>query len=214
MKLSALIIETKIVLKDPAILDETVITELNNAALDTAAKVRLPSLITDDTVDIDAGDSEGDLPPDYHRSLLSAYSNTNSKKLNVRTNKAALDALHSHDETGEIEDVAASGSLLLAGPTPASDEEIAISYYAKPPLMANDNDDLDDHIPSNYQKILLCGKAVIEKLPHTDNSPEYIRNMLEYYIAKIGDAEADLKFKIYPDAQKAKPIRHRKIRTF
>lgn len=214
MILSKLITEVKIVLKDPAILDETIITELNRAALDTASTIRIPTLITDDTVEVSEGDDSGDLPPDFHRDLLKAYSSTNSRRLNIRTNKEALDALHSEDETGAIEDVAASGTLLLVGPTAGADEEIDIKYYGKPPELKNDNDNLDEHIPDNLQKALLCGNAIIEKLPSTDNDPEYIKNWLTYYTALIKDAEWKLKFKIYPDSQKSRPVRHRKVRTF
>jgi hypothetical protein len=214
MNLSKLVIETQIVLKDPAILETTIIADLNEGALDTATTVRIPTLITDDTVEVKAGDNSGDLPPDFHRDLLKAYSSTNSKRLNIRTNKAALDALHSEDETGEIDDVAASGTLLLVGPTASADESIDIKYYAKPPTLKNDNDNLDEHIPDNLQKALLCGKAIITRLPQTDNDPDYIKNWLTYYTALIKDAEWELKYRIYPDSQKSRPIRHRKVRTF
>ena len=213
MNASELTIEVKRVLRDPAILDETILSELNTSALYSASQVRIPTLITDDTVEISAGDAEGDLPPDFHRDLLSAYSTTTNKPLNVRTNKGALDALHSKTKTGDIEDVAVSGALLLVGPMAAADEIIDIKYYAKPPELVNDNDTLDEHIPAYISKNLLCGRVIIEKLPQTDNDPVYIEKMLTLYVAKFQEAEAMLR-DLYPDAQKRKPIRHRKVRTF
>lgn len=213
MNAAELITATKIVLRDPAILDETILNELNWAALDTAGEVRIPTLITDDTIEIALGDTEGDLPPDFQRDLLSAYSATNKKDLTVRANKKALDKLHSKTKIGRIEDVAASGSLLLVAPMAAAAENVDISYYAKPPELKNNNDSLDEHIPSHLVENLLSGKVIIKKLPLTDNDPVYIEKMLKLYIAKVDVDIARLK-KHYPDAQKTKPIRHVKVRTF
>lgn len=213
MELSELIIATKIVLRDPAILDETILTEINWAALDIASLVRIPTLITDDTVAIALGATEGDLPPDYHGDLLSAYSTTNGNVLAIRSNQKVLDKLHSKSAIGAIEDVAPSGVLLLVGPEAAAAESVDISYYAKPPELVNDNDTLDEHIPSHLAENLLCGKVILKKIPQTDNDPLYVEKIFKLYTVNVEMAVDKLR-KFYPDAQKAKPVRYRQVRTF
>jgi len=210
---SELIIAAKIVLRDPAILGETILVEINWAALDIASLVRIPTLITDDTVDIALGATEGDLPPDYHRDLLSAYSTTNSSDLTIRSNQKVLDKLHSKTKTGAIEDVAASGVLLLVGPEASAAESVDISYYAKPPELVTDNDTLDEHIPAHLAENLLCGKVILKKIPQTDNDPLYIEKIFKLYTVNVETAIDRLR-KFYPDAQKAKPVRYRQVRTF
>jgi len=213
MDASELVKAARIVLRDPVILDETILQELNWAAVDSCAIVRIPTLLADDTLTIEEGERETYMPPDFHHNLISAYSSTYSKDITVRSNRQTIDALHSKTKTGRIEDVAVEGELLVAGPIASADEEIDIKYYAKPPELVNDNDNLDEHIPHHIARDLLCGKVILRKLPETDNDPQYIVKMTQLWLGLYEAAERKLKA-LYPDAPKRRPIRHRKIRTF
>jgi hypothetical protein len=153
------------------------------------------------------------MPPDFHHDLISAYSTTYSTDITVRSNRQAIEALHSRTKTGQIEDVAVEGEFLVAGPIASADEDIEIRYYAKPPEFVNDSDNLDEHIPPHIARDQLVGKVILRKLPETDNDAEYIEKMVQLWITLYQNAETKLKA-LYPDSPKRRPIRRRQVREF
>jgi len=212
MNTGELIKKIQIAIDEPAIMESDMLVELNEVLLQVAAKIRLPSLIADGTVDILLAASSGDLPADYHHDLFKAYSNTNSARLTIRSNTKVIDLLHSETDTGDIEDVAVEGAELIVGPTTSAAEEIAIKYYKKPTVLVN-NSDTPDCIPSHLHESTLADSVIMVLLPETGHDAKTIKDKVLWYGDKHNNGLIRLE-RFYPNAPKSKPVLRRKIRTF
>lgn len=164
MNVTELIEKVQGTVQDSSFIEDVVLGYLNQGLLTVAGLdfVHIPELETHDEVETVADAYLVDLPDDYHKSLLQAFSVTNNRNIVIYPSYVRMtERLGRAGSGGYVRGVAVKGSQLCYNPIPSSKETISLVYYAYPtPLQ--DTDDEPDILPRHIGEKLLHAYACKE----------------------------------------------------
>ncbi|MBC2712868.1 MAG: hypothetical protein HGJ94_18320 [Desulfosarcina sp.] len=213
MNLGQIIRRIQIILDDPAILRADIITKVNDKLVAATATVCIPLLDTEKTVTVAADGLTVVMPTEWQHDLLSAFSNTNTRHLTIRTGtKALYEGYDKTDDGEDIKEVAAVGDTLHVRPRAGAEEIINLQFYGIPATLAQDAD-IPVSIPAHlHEKILVSGPAY-EMLPDVTMEAQRKVALASLHNGKesAGLALLDAYFSYAP---RATPAVRRKIKWF
>ena len=106
------------------------------------------------------------MPDNYDHDLFEAFSITQQRKMNIRSNLKAMSALYSISERidGDLVDVAVENNLLYGMPIPQADDIIMCKYYRKPDTMTLISE-IPSCIPIHLHEDLIVAYLLSKKWP-------------------------------------------------
>lgn len=160
-------------------------------------------------------DDYADMPDDYDHDLFEAYSISQVKKVNIRSNQRTMGTLYTIDgriATGEIADVAVAGTRLYGLPISAKDDVIMCKYYRKPTAMTLLTE--SPHcVPAHLHEDLIVSYILVKKWPLIEDAFEGKRPNTDKAIAVFNGGLAALQ-RYYPRPSTQQPIRNRTFQYF
>lgn len=163
MNVTELIEKVQGILQDISFVEDVVLGYLNQGLLTVAGLdfIHIPELETHDDVLTVTDGYMADLPEDYHKSLLRAFSATQNRAIKIYPSYVRMVEKCGTYSGGYVRGVAVKGSKLCYTPIPSSPETINLVYYALPtPLQ--DTVDEPDILPRHIGEKLLCAYACKE----------------------------------------------------
>jgi hypothetical protein len=161
---SELISRVEEVVQDPSYTQDEILGYLNEGLVDVAAVVKLPDLLTNDTVTTATDAASVSLPSDYHRGLFQVYSVTREHLIKEgRRLEDAKRFFSRHpglDRIGDVFDVAVSGKKLWYQAIPDAQETLRLFYYRLPNQMTSGEDTEPDGIPPSFHTMLVSFAAM------------------------------------------------------
>ena len=236
MTLDQMVLSVRKIIRDAAILEAEIISELNAAQMQIAFEANFPKLLRSGKVTARTGEPSTAMPDDFHHDLVSCWNLTAQRWVDIRTNTKSLykdftigdlSPLTAFPYTFEFTMEDATGSergsvtecaielgmqMLYVRKIPNEDEILTVQYYAKPTVMTAGTD-IPDAIPEELHKPLIVSTAAVELLPDTDMDPANIRELVMLHSSRAANARARFlaasKF-----ASSMTPVKRRLVREY
>lgn len=171
---------------------------VNETILDIAQRVRLPDLIVQGNIIVNAGDREHQMVNNaFHHNLFECYNFTNQKwcsilysmkdlfrvfrKADTRSFENQLETVDSYSKvTGDITHISVNGVKVDWLPIPERQNELQIKYYRFPYELTDDLHE-PDYIPVNLQRPLIVSGVMLRGLVNYNGAVQEDRSLLVRY---------------------------------
>lgn len=160
---AALIMEAAREIRDPSVTEDRIMTLLNRTLLEVSGRVRLPDLMTENTVLVPVGAASAEMPADYHHGLTEVVCLTSRRRVRLAGGVGELERLGGPDRGGygpcRIRAAAVAGNRLYVRPRPTAPALLLVRYQRLPAILEADTD-RPDGLPVHLAPELLLSRVL------------------------------------------------------
>lgn len=210
MTRAELLADLRALVLDPTFTDAVLLREMDNALLQSARLVRVPTLTAAIQVELAPGTASIPMPDDYHHSVYAVEPARESLRFLLVPNLKELLRRAEGAAGGLL--LAVQGEQLFYSLQGDETEQITLHYYRKPDSLSFD-ETAHEWIPAQLHWPIIGGHVLSRVMPFFEDGIGSTNNQTAFYANMFAEALAMLRM-AFPDAPAATPARLRRTEFF